>query len=109
MFMLIVSVSRVEDGGLKVQPAPVGRPLQLKFTAPSPGLESSVSPKFTDCPADTLPVELTKLSWIGRPICVGSVSVSLAVLVSPPPETLAVLVTLAWILLGTFTVNVIAG
>src|ERR1700694_826701 len=40
---------------------------------------------------------------------VGSVAVSLLVLVSPPPDTVAVLVTLDGALLATFTVRVMAG
>ena len=40
---------------------------------------------------------------------VGSEAESLLVLVSPPPETLAVLVTLAGALAATFTVSVMAG
>src|SRR5215469_16564524 len=109
MFMLIVSVSRLDDCGLKVQTAAAGRPLQLKLTAPSPGLESSVSPKFADCPAGTVAVPLAGVIWIGVPMCVGSLAVSFPVLVSPPPETVTVLVTLALISVGTFTVSVIAG
>ena len=42
-------------------------------------------------------------------IVVGSVALSLAVLVSPPPATVAVFVTLAGELLATSTVNVNAG
>src|SRR5712692_2873700 len=45
-------------------------------------------------------------SWL---IVVGLVAESLAVLVWPPPETFAVLVTLAAALLATFTVRVMAG
>ena len=40
---------------------------------------------------------------------VGSFAVSLLVFVSPPPDTVAVLVTLAGALDATFTVSVIAG
>ena len=40
---------------------------------------------------------------------VGSLAVLLAVLVSPPPDTVAVLVTLAGALPATFTVRVITG
>src|SRR5262249_36753711 len=42
-------------------------------------------------------------------MCVASVAVSLPVLVSPPPETVAVLITLALMLIGTFTVRGMAG
>jgi hypothetical protein len=42
-------------------------------------------------------------------IAVTSFAVSFAVLVSPPPETVAVLVTELGALLATFTVSVIAG
>ena len=40
---------------------------------------------------------------------VGSLAVSFVVFVSPPPETVAVLVTIAAALFATFTVSVIAG
>jgi hypothetical protein len=43
------------------------------------------------------------------PIVVGSEALSLEVLVSPPPETVAVLVTLAGGFPATFTLSVIAG
>ncbi len=43
------------------------------------------------------------------PIVVMSEAVSFDVFVSPPPDTVAVLVTLAGALLATFTVNVNAG
>src|SRR5215469_9835068 len=42
-------------------------------------------------------------------IVVGSVAVLLLVLTSPPPETLALLVTMPGALLATFTVNVMGG
>lgn len=42
-------------------------------------------------------------------ICVGSVAVSFEVSVSPPPETVAVLVTVAAALAATFTVKVIGS
>ena len=45
----------------------------------------------------------------GRPMNVGSLAVSFEVLISPPPETVAVLVTLAGALAATFTVSVRAG
>src|SRR5215471_3107013 len=109
MFMLIVSVSKLDDDGLKLHPAAAGRPLQLNVTGPIPGLESSVNPKFTACPAVIVPVPLAGVIWIGGPMCVGSFAVSFPVFVSPPPDTVAVLVTLALMLLGTFTVSVMAG
>jgi hypothetical protein len=42
-------------------------------------------------------------------IVVGSLAVSLLVFASPPPETVAVFVTLAGALPTTFTVSVMAG
>ena len=45
----------------------------------------------------------------GTAITVTSLAVLLAVLVSPPPVTVAVFVTLGGALFATFTVNVIAG
>jgi hypothetical protein len=44
---------------------------------------------------------------IGGPMCVGSFAVWL--LGSPPPETVALLVTFAWMFWGAVTVNVMAG
>ena len=45
----------------------------------------------------------------GGTIVVGSLAASLVVLLSPPPETVAELVTLAGAVLDTFTVSVSAG
>ena len=61
-----------------------------------------------------LRVEELKSSETGAPggrglMVVGSEAESLLVLVSPPPETVAVLVTLARALAATFTVSAIAG
>src|SRR5689334_13863415 len=45
----------------------------------------------------------------GARTIVGSVAVLLAALVSPPPETVAVLVTLAGALAATFTLSMMGG
>jgi hypothetical protein len=45
----------------------------------------------------------------GVRIVVTSVATSLVVMLSPPPETVAVFVTLAGAFAATFTVSVIAG
>ena len=44
-----------------------------------------------------------------KPIAVGSLAASLAVYVSPPPETVAMLITLEGALAATSTVSVKAG
>jgi hypothetical protein len=53
--------------------------------------------------------EVSVGTGFGALIVVGSLTVSLAVFVSPPPETVAVFVTLAAALLATLTASVIAG
>ena len=64
------------------------------------------------CPWMKLPgwlLDMVRSGTGAAVITVTSLAVSLDVLVSPPPETVAVFVTEAGALLATFTVNVIAG
>jgi hypothetical protein len=62
----------------------------------------------TLCPAAMVFGEMELTTGAGL-IVVRSVAESLAVFVSPPPDTVAVLVTLDAALEATFTVSVIAG
>src|SRR2546421_10777205 len=107
--MVTVVVSWLVDGGLKLEAAPEGSPLQEKLMAPRPALESTTKSMEVELPFTTC--RLLPLPEIcnGGPMCVGSVAVLLLGFTSPPPETVAVLVTLAWMLIGTFTVRVIGG
>src|SRR5437588_4753648 len=112
--IVIVLESWLVVGGLKEQVASAGRPLQLNVSVPRPGLESTWKSIDATPPCDTVMlmvpmVMLAGVTFIGGPTCVGSVAVSLPVLVSPPPETVAVLLKFAWMFCGTFTVSVIAG
>src|SRR5262249_51129408 len=110
----ISNVSGVEpllDGvsGLKLQFAPCGRPEHSSEMAPctlalTVKVNVPVWPRFT--------VALFVPGVIVRNVVVmvvGSLAVLLAGLMSPPPETVAVLVTVAGALAETFTVSVIGG
>src|ERR1043166_1507387 len=100
----------VTDGGLKLHVAPAGSPLQAKVIAPSPlPLLVTFRIEVAVPPAATLTVAVCAESSRAASICVTSLAVSLAVLLSPPPETLAVLVTEDAALLATFTVRVIGS
>ena len=62
------------------------------------------------CPCVKLPVWVFVIARSGTAIvAVGSLTVSFEVLFSPPPETIAVLVTTVGALVATLTVRVIAG
>jgi hypothetical protein len=67
-----------------------------------------VVPAFTEAPGEIVRV-VAVAAGINAPMVVASVALSFTVLLSPPPETAAVFVTLAAALLPTFTVKVIAG
>ena len=54
-------------------------------------------------------MKVADVATAGGLMVVGSLAESLLVLVSPPPETAAMLVTLEGALPATFTVRVIAG
>lgn len=100
-----------EPNWLNVHVAPAGSPEQENVTNVGWGVTpvaSTVKLYIAGLPAETVtllgPVGVIT---IGGPTCVGSLAVWL--FASPPPETVAELVTLAWIFCGTFTVKVIAG
>lgn len=96
--------------GLKVHAVPTGRPPQPKVIGPCVVSWLSTSKvKVAEPPATTLAVVECGVITIGGPRLMVSVAVLFAVLVSPPPETLAVLVKLFWMLIGIFTVSVIGG
>ena len=73
--------------------APAGRPLQAKVMAPKPLLESTLKVVEVVPPGETCKLATCAEICRGAPIWVASVAVSFAVLSSPPPETVAVLVT----------------
>lgn len=108
--MVTVESGRFVAGGLNTQAVPTGKPLQPKATIPR--VESSSSTSKTNvagAPAFTLELVECGVRIIGGPRLTGSEAVLLPVLVSPPPETVAVLVKLFWMLMGMFTVKVIGG
>src|SRR5947209_8620963 len=112
--VLMVTVTCAEswltEGGLKLHLAPPGKPLHANVMAPRPLLESTLTTVEVESPGNTC--KLTSCAVMMRgvvPICVGSLAVLLAVLTSPPPETPAVLITVGWMLVGTFTTRVMAG
>src|SRR5689334_25249232 len=110
MVMVTVESGALVAGGLNVQAVPTGKPLQPKVTMPSVASSSSTSnANCAEPPAGTVAVVECGVIWIGGPRLTGSLAVSFPVLVSPPPDAVAVLVKLFWILIGIFTVNVIAG
>jgi hypothetical protein len=109
--MVTVAVSWFSDGGLKLQELAAGRPVQANVTAPMPLLESTVKSMEAELPLVIVSVLALLFDAIcsGGPMWVGSLAVLLPVFTSPPPETAAEFVMLAWIFCGTFTVSVIAG
>src|SRR5579859_1681058 len=97
------------DSGLKAQAAPCGRlehdsVMGLGTAALTVKVKVAAWPRFTV--ALLMPGVIVRNTVL---IVVTSLAVLLAGLTSPPPETVAVLVTLAGALAATFTVNVIAG
>src|SRR5713226_6312874 len=110
MVVFTVPVSGSCKDGLSmpnVQVAPNGSPAQAKLRAPKPGLEATTAESVVMPPGGTTAAPTGKVITIGGPMCVGSLAVWL--FGSPPPETLALLVTFAGMLIGTFTVSVMAG
>jgi len=93
--------------GLNVQAAPAGNPLQLKLVALGSGA-STKNMKFTGLPACTAMVPVTTKMEIAGLTWVVSLDVSFEVKISPPPETVTVLVT-ELALFATLTVSVTAG
>src|SRR6266851_634044 len=86
----------VSDGGLNVQVTPKGTPGQANVIAPSGGFvdTSTVNENDTEPPGGTMALPLIGVIFSGGPRVVGSLAVSFAVLVSPPPDTVAVFVKL---------------
>src|SRR5947209_19166809 len=110
MIMVTWNESALPDGGVKLQLAPAGSPLQANVIGATPLLASTFKTVKTDFPRETCKLTVWALMIRGDvPICVGSLAVSFAVLISPPPETVAVLVTVGAMFTGTFTTRVIAG
>src|SRR5260221_3321429 len=106
MVRFICERGRFVDGGLKVQAVPTGSPLQPKVTIPSVESSSSTSKtKDAEEPAVTVAVAACEVITIGGPQLTGSLGVSFPVLVFPPPETVALLVKLVSIFIGTMYGN----
>src|SRR5258708_4655245 len=111
--MVTCAESVVTEAGLKLHVAPAGRPLQAKVMVPTPMLE------FTSSTVEVVPPAVTSRFKISADnsngdvtagfMVVTSVAVSLPALASPPPETVAVLVTDRGALRFTETVSVISG
>jgi hypothetical protein len=103
----------VTEGGVKTNEDLSGKPLTVNVIALEKVLFTgvTVSPYFAGWPALTVMEAgaIAKVKSAGRVIVVTSMEVSLAVLISPPPETVAMLVTLAAAFAATLTVKVIAG
>jgi len=96
--------------GLKAQADCGGSPVQVKVITPSVGSgEATSKTSVPELPAATVMVLLWGVMTIGGPRVTVEVPVSLPVLVSPPPETVTVLVKVFWMLIGMFTVRVITG
>src|SRR5262249_54869471 len=93
--MVTVVVIWLVDGGLKLQEAPAGKPLQANITVPTPLLESTWKFMFPVMPADTTRSVPLAVIDNGGPVCVSSEAGLLFGFTSPPPETVAVLVKLA--------------
>ena len=94
-------------GGLKLQVTNDATPPHDMFTVPSPLAESTVKVIEPELPRATVSWLPLAATWIGAPTWVGSLAVWL--LGSPPPETVAELVTEAGALLATLTVRVMTG
>lgn len=94
--------------GLNVHAVPTGKPLQLKLVALGSGALTRKK-KLAELPAITLAPPLRTKNETGGPTWAVSVDVSFEVMISPPPETVTVLVTELGALFATLTVSVIAG
>jgi len=111
VFTVMVTVPLADVAtGLKVHEAPTGKPVQPKVIMPR--VESSSSRSKTNVaglPAFTVAVAACGVMTIGGPRRAVSMAVSFEVLVSPPPETVAVLKKLFPIPRPIFVVSVITG
>lgn len=100
----------VTEEGLKLQLDNEGSPLQANVIAPRPApLAVTFRTLVAEPPAVTLALVVWAVSASTASISVGSLAVSFAVFDSPPPETVAVLVTFPAAPLATFTVTVIGS
>lgn len=98
------------DDGLKLQLVPLGKPLQENVIFPRVGSgAATLITILAVLPWTTVTLELCGVMTMGGPSVTLSVAVLLLGFTSPPPETVAVLVNEFWMLMGTFTVSVIAG
>jgi hypothetical protein len=109
--IVIVTVAKLcpeTELGLNVQAAPAGNPLQLKLVALGNGAFTK-NMKFTELPAGTAMVPVTTEIEIAGLTWAVSLDVSFEVTISPPPETVTVLVTELGALFATLTVSATAG
>ena len=111
VFTVMVTVPLAEVAtGLKVHEAPTGKPVQPKVIMPRVGSSSSTSKtNVAGFPAFTVAVEECGVITMGGPSSAVSMAVSFEVLVSPPPETVAVLKKLFPIPRPIFVLRVIGG
>src|SRR4029077_5901862 len=109
--VVIVSVTVAElatVGGENAHAASAGKVPQLRVPVPA-GTDITAKVNVAGVPALTvLPPWIREIETGGR-IVVGSEAVLSVVLFSPPPATVAVLVTEGGALFATFAVTVIAG
>src|SRR5216684_8412547 len=90
--MVTVAVVILSDAGLNAQVTPNGAPGQPKVIVPRGGLVEAVTVNVNDAepPCGTMALPLMGVIFSGDAEVVVSLAVSLAVLSSPPPETVAV-------------------
>jgi hypothetical protein len=108
VIITVASTCPETELGLNVQAAPAGNPLQLKLVALGSGAFTKNS-YVAGLPAGTATVPLTTKNETAGLTWAMSVDVSFEVTISPPPETVRVLVTELGALLATLTVSVTAG
>src|SRR5262249_42569084 len=92
--IVTVVLNWLVDAGLKVMVTPGGTaPVKPMLRVPSPLVDSTSNCMEVEPPGWTCRLPPSELIWIGGPMWVRSLAVWL--LGSPPPETVALLVTLA--------------
>ena len=98
------------NDGLKLQLVPLGKPLQENVIFPRVGSgAATLITILAVLPWTTVTADACGVITIGGPRVTVSVAVLSFGFTSPPPETVAVLVNEFLMLMGTFTVSVIAG
>jgi hypothetical protein len=110
-FVVIVSVTVAElasVGGEKVHAASAGKVPQVRVTVPA-GTDITEKANVPGLPALTVLLPWIREIETGGRIVVGSETVLSVMLISPPPETVAVLVTELGALFATFAVTVMTG